>query len=318
VASRPLGLTRFTIEGRRAPGLFVVGWLAVVVAIGLASVAFLGASGAIGSILWFGAFLAAAFGLVLLGGSETIERQAGAAYRGPSPLVVLFAVIAFTQLAGYAVGVPLQAVGASIPRPVGDLIAVAIQALVFIGVVRLMVVGPRALSWREMGLQPGLAEAFRAALGGAVFAGPVILVTSVLAYLAVSLVGTSPPSPLPPTGTTSGLLLHLAAGAVVAPIAEEILFRGFALTAWRRTAGARTAIIRSSVVFLLAHILFVSGDSFRETASQALVGGIGRIPIAFALGWLFVRTWSLWGPIGLHAAFKGILIMIAELATKPA
>jgi membrane protease YdiL (CAAX protease family) len=44
------------------------------------------------------------------------------------------------------------------------------------------------------------------------------------------------------------------------------------------------------------------------------VAGVVRVPVAFALGWLFVRTGSIWGPIGLHAGFNGILIVLAELA----
>jgi membrane protease YdiL (CAAX protease family) len=39
---------------------------------------------------------------------------------------------------------------------------------------------------------------------------------------------------------------------------------------------------------------------------------VSRIPVAIALGWLFVRTGSIWGPIGLHATFNGILIAIGE------
>jgi len=130
----------------------------------------------------------------------------------------------------------------------------------------------------------------------------------------VNLAGATPPSPLPPTGTASGLVLHLLAGAVVAPVAEEMLFRGFALTAWRQLVGVRGAILRSSIVFVLAHVLFVSGDTFNETVRIALVAGVVRVPVAFALGWLFVRTGSIWGPIGLHAGFNGILIVLAEVA----
>jgi membrane protease YdiL (CAAX protease family) len=40
--------------------------------------------------------------------------------------------------------------------------------------------------------------------------------------------------------------------------------------------------------------------------------------VAFALGWLFVRTGSLWAPIGLHAAFNGLLILFAELGAGAA
>jgi membrane protease YdiL (CAAX protease family) len=99
-------------------------------------------------------------------------------------------------------------------------------------------------------------------------------------------------------------------------MAEELLFRGFALTAWRRTAGTRAAIVRSSLVFVLAHVLLVGGDRFEEAVKLALVAGAVRIPIAFLLGWIFVRTGSLWASIGLHATFNGILIILAELGAN--
>ena len=183
----------------------------------------------------------------------------------------------------------------------------------FLGVLRLTVVGPGVFTWRDMGFKPGRGEILGLA-GGAAFALPVILVTSVVAVVAVQLAGVTPPSPLPPTGTSTGLVLHLLAGAVLAPIYEEVLFRGFALTAWRRTVGPRAAIVRSSLLFVVAHVLFVGGDSFQEAVSLAIVGGVVRVPVAFVLGWLFVRTGSLWAPIGLHAAFNAILITLAEIA----
>ena len=42
--------------------------------------------------------------------------------------------------------------------------------------------------------------------------------------------------------------------AVVAPIAEEIFFRGFALSAWQRDLGPRPALVRSALFFALVHI----------------------------------------------------------------
>ncbi len=54
---------------------------------------------------------------------------------------------------------------------------------------------------------------------------------------APTLVPVQPASPLPPTGTTIGFALSLLAGVVVAPFGEEILFRGFATTAWVRGRG---------------------------------------------------------------------------------
>lgn len=296
----------------------MVGWLATLIGVGLGTLTVLGVPGVAGALLWVAALALVALGLVLLGGSQTIERRAaGAAYAGPSPVLVFAAVVVISQLAGVAVGLPLSAIGAAIPRPLGDLLAGLVQGAVFVGVVRLMVVGAGALAWAEMGLRGGLANIFQGIVGGAVFAGPVVLVTAVLALVAVQLAGVIPPSPLPPTGTVGGLLLHLLAGAVVAPFAEEVLFRGFALTAWRRSVGTRGAIVRSSIVFVLAHVLFVGGDTFGEAARLALVGGVVRVPIAFVLGWLYVRTGSLWGPIGLHSAFNAILIVLAETAAAP-
>jgi membrane protease YdiL (CAAX protease family) len=312
---RVFGLTTFSIEGRRAPALFVVGWIATFVGSALAALTLFGIPGFAGTVIWLAGLALASIGLVLLGGSQAVERRvAGIAYAGPSPVLVFLAILAASQLAGFAVGLPLSLLFHDIPRPVADLLGVIVQAGVFVGVLRVMVVGSDAMTWADMGLRRGAGDAIRGLLGGAVFAGPVILVTAVIAALAAQLAGAVPPSPLPPTGTSFGLVLHLAAGAVVAPFAEELVFRGFALTAWRRTVGARGAIVRSSIVFVLAHVLFVGGDGFREAASLALVAGLARVPVAIALGWLYVRTGSLWGPIGLHAAYNAILIVLGELA----
>jgi membrane protease YdiL (CAAX protease family) len=315
--ARQFGLTTFTIEGRRAPALFVVGWLASVLGLGIAGLTLLGITGVVGAVLWIAGLAAASLGLVLLGGSQTIERKAvGAAYAGPSPMLVFLAILATSQVAGFAIGLPLSAIGAHIPRPLGDLIGVLVQAAVFVGVLQVMVVAPGALSWTDMGVRRGTEPLLRSMLGGAVFAGPVILVTLVLAGLAVQVVGAIPESPLPPTGTAAGLLSNLLAAAIVAPLAEELLFRGFALSAWRRTNGTRAAILRSSIVFVLAHVLFVGGDSFRDAAALAFVAGLVRVPVALTLGWLFTRTGSLWAPIGLHAAYNAVLVIFAEIALR--
>ena len=313
---QPLGLTTFTVEGRRAPALFVVGWLGVLVGVALVLLAAMGPTGLGGAIVAAAGFAGLSIGSVLLAGSQTIEqRAAGLPHPGPSPVLVFVAVVATSRFAGYLVGGLLLTLVGEIPRPIGDLIAVIVQAAVFLGIVQLTVVGAGAMSWADIGLagrRPGIVG--RELLGGAVFAGPVILVTSVVALAAVQLAGVTPLSPLPPTGTPSGLVLHLLAGALIAPVAEEVLFRGFALSAWLRTAGARAAIVRSSILFVLAHVLFVGGDTFGEAVRLAFVGGVVRIPIAFTLGWLFVRTGSLWGPIGLHAAFNAVLITLGETA----
>ena len=125
--------------------------------------------------------------------------------------------------------------------------------------------------------------------------------------------GVARESPLPPTGPPGGLAVHLLAGALIAPIAEELIFRGVAINAWRTALGPTAAIVRSSLLFAAAHVLFVGGDTFTGALAAAGVGFLGRVPIALFLGWAFVRRGTIWAPIGLHAAFNGILITAAEI-----
>jgi membrane protease YdiL (CAAX protease family) len=46
------------------------------------------------------------------------------------------------------------------------------------------------------------------------------------------------------------------------------------------------------------------------------VGFGTRIPVALALGWIFLRRGSIWASFGLHAAFNATLLVIAEIASR--
>jgi membrane protease YdiL (CAAX protease family) len=314
-STRP-GLGTFTIEGRAAPGLFVVGWLATLLGLGIV---FVGALAPSGILVYFVGPFVLAIGLIAGAGNQAIERRArGEAYPGPSPYLVFAAMIAATYAVGFPVGALLSAVlgSANVADYVVRLIGVALQALVFIGVVRLTVVGTNALSWTEMGWRRPDAKAFGDLATGAALALPVIGLTAVLASLLVTIFQVAPEAPLPATGVAAGLVVQLIAGAVIAPIAEETVFRGFAITAWRRTVGDNGALIRASLLFALAHVLTVGGDSLGQVGGLIVVGFATRLPVAIALGWLFLRRGSIWAPIGLHMAFNGILLVIGELAVS--
>jgi uncharacterized protein len=149
-----------------------------------------------------------------------------------------------------------------------------------------------------------------------VFAGPVIGLTVVATAVLVALFRVAPENPLPPTGQASGLFLHLLAGAVVAPVAEETLFRGVATTAWVRSLGVRAGIIRAALFFAIAHVLLIGGSSVSEGLAIAFVAFAARLPIALVLGWVFVRRRSIYASIALHATFNGFLLVLAESATR--
>lgn len=315
--SRP-GLSTFTIEGRAAPGLFVVGWLASILGLGIVVVGALARSDV---FVYFVGPLILAVGLIAGAGNQAIERRArGEAYAGPSPYLVFAAMIAAVYAVAYPVGFVLRLFlgGSGVPDYVGRLIGVGLTALVFVGVLRLTVVGTGALSWREMGWRPIDREQIVNVLRGASFALPVIAVTSILGAILLAIFRVEPEAPLPATGVATGLVVQLIAGAIIAPLAEEAVFRGFAITAWDQALGERGALIRASLLFALAHVLTVSATNAAEAGGLIVVGFATRLPVAFALGWLFLRARSIWAPVGLHVTFNGVLLILGELALRAA
>ena len=92
-----------------------------------------------------------------------------------------------------------------------------------------------------------------------------------------------------------GILLTMQALAVVTPASEELLFRGFVLRGLLGRIGAGPTIVATALVFSALHL-----DA----------GTI--IPIFFtglALGWLNVKTGSLWPCIAAHAGQSAIALL---------
>ncbi|MGH2474384.1 MAG: CPBP family glutamic-type intramembrane protease [Candidatus Limnocylindrales bacterium] len=312
------GASTFTIEGRSAPGLFVVGWLASLVGLGAIVVAFMAGRTVGATIMLVGGLAALAIGLVAGAGSQAIERRVRGvrAYAGPSPFLVFAASIPIAGLIVIGAGLLFGVAGVSVDSPLGRLVSVAISALVYLGLIRLLVVDAGALSWADMGVHRLDGRALRALAGGAMWALPVILATLPVAYLVSRLVPVTPTSPLPPTGETVGFAVNLLAGALIAPIGEELMFRGLATTAWVRGMGEGRGLIRAAFFFAVVHVLTLSGATAGEAFGLALAAFVTRVPVALALGWLFVRRRSIWASIGLHAAFNATLLTLAEFAAR--
>jgi len=312
------GAGTFTIEGRSAPALFVVGWLGTLLGFGLLAVAILAGGGVRATFLFILAMILLSIGLIAAAGSQGIERRARGIlpYRGPSPLLVFAASIPVSVLLVVAASIPLAAFGVDLDGPLGALLSVGLQAIVYVGIVRLLVVDTGALDWRAMRILAIDRTQLAQMGGGALWAIPVIFVTGILAQLLLSVFPVEPTSPLPPTGTLSGFILSFIAGVLVAPFGEEVLFRGFATTAWVRGMGPRRGLALGALFFAFAHVLTISGGSAGDAIGLAVVAFIGRIPVAFALGWLFVRRGTIWASFGLHAAFNGVLLVLAEVASR--
>lgn len=311
------GASTFTIEGRAAPGLFVVGWLASLVGLGAVVVALLSGAGTAGRILLVGGLVVLAIGLIAGAGGQAIERRArGLPYTGPSPFLLFAAAVPLILLGGAGLGVLFEPLGIPLDGPAARLASLVVQALVYIGLIRLLVVDTGALSWADMGIRRPDARALRDFGYGAFWAGGAIAATIPVALLISAVLPVPPTSPLPPTGQLSGLLVNLVAGAVVAPIGEEILFRGLATTAWVRGMGERRGLIRAALFFAVAHVLTIGGPSAGPAIALAAAAFVGRIPVSFIITWLFIRRGSIWAPLGLHVAFNAILLVLAEVVAR--
>ena len=167
-----------------------------------------------------------------------------------------------------------------------------------------------------MGLGMPARAALRDLLIGAVFAVPVLAVTLLLGGLLARFLAAVPEPAARPPRTALGLVANLVSAAILAPIGEELFFRGFATTAWARAIGAGPAIIRGAIFFALVHVVTQLDTSFGEGAQRALFSFVALLPVALALGWLFLRRGSLYAAIGLHAAFNGIQLLLLFAAAS--
>ena len=95
------------------------------------------------------------------------------------------------------------------------------------------------------------------------------------------------------------LMLTLIAVAVLAPIAEEIFFRGFLYGGLRRRMGALGAMLTSTLLFTALHF---SLDAF-----------IPIFVLGLFLAWLYERTGSLYPGMLLHAANNGLALVLLAI-----
>lgn len=84
--------------------------------------------------------------------------------------------------------------------------------------------------------------------------------------------------------------LGFAALVIMAPLTEELLYRGVILTGFLRRYGVGRAVVYAAVLFALSHL-----NPYQLPAGLAM---------GLLLGWVLLRTGSLWPCLLLHAAFN--------------
>ncbi|HKP33860.1 MAG TPA: CPBP family intramembrane glutamic endopeptidase [Sphingomicrobium sp.] len=97
-------------------------------------------------------------------------------------------------------------------------------------------------------------------------------------------------------GSTHELLIPLVSSAILPAFAEELLFRGIVFRWIEELAGSWGALVISSALFGLGHLLNPGATLFSSFAIAVEAG--------LLLGGTYMLTRSLWMPIGLHAAWN--------------
>jgi membrane protease YdiL (CAAX protease family) len=88
-------------------------------------------------------------------------------------------------------------------------------------------------------------------------------------------------------------VISFISGCVLAPVLEEMLFRGIILRSFLRRYSRTKAILLSSLLFGAAHM------NLYQLATAFAIGIVA--------GWLYERCRSLWPCILLHAAYNGFV-----------
>jgi len=223
-------------------------------------------------------------------------------YRGPSIVLLL----AFAILLANAATLPFtEDVNAIILGEGEPTLAAAIALITSTQVALLLVtwafvLRPRAIAFAMPLLGNGRPRALAVGAGWGIVAW---IVASALTYAIVLLlerVGLEPDQQA--AERVIGFLepwLVVLAVVILAPIAEEVFFRGVAFNAWLRERGRRFAYIGSASLFAAIHV--------------SLVSLVPIFLLGLALAWVYRRTQSLVAPIAMHATFNAISIAIALL-----
>lgn len=104
------------------------------------------------------------------------------------------------------------------------------------------------------------------------------------------------------------LIWKLISLALVPAICEELFFRGYLQTAFRAEMSTRWAVVLSSLLFGLFHVIVRDALFFERFAPTCFLGLI--------LGLVCVKTGSLWPGMLLHSLHNGLLLTISSYTTQ--
>jgi membrane protease YdiL (CAAX protease family) len=248
--------------------------------------------------------LALIVGLILNATRAIIVRASlpASRYRGPAIMVLyLIATIVATVGSLFAAGDLVALVCGGRASVGGTLLVLTITQVGLTATAFGLVALPNGLQGVRLLPARGLGRSMLIGLALAVPAWVAAQLAGVLVMRLLELVNVRPAEGIADAAVSRAdptvLILALV---LVAPVAEEIFFRGLVYNAWEREYGAMRAVWGSALLFAVIH-----GSLF------ALVPIFG---LGIALALLYRATRSLPATIVLHASFNAITVTLALLA----
>ncbi len=220
-----------------------------------------------------------------------LPRRTGA----PAPpvrAIDLLLVLAITAAALLLVGTQISA-----PRLTTEFVIamLAIQSAIPIAAIYLVIIRWRGLSWSALGFRPAPRHWYGYAVLIALLTLPAVALVNLLTQ---GLVGVPFRNPqldlLAPDGFTwRGLIGMIVMVGIVAPIVEEVVFRGLLYGWLRRHIGVAAGAVVSAVVFAAVHGIPVLLPALAVTG--------------LVLAIVYERSGSLWPPIIVHGIFNTMM-----------
>jgi membrane protease YdiL (CAAX protease family) len=348
VSQRPA----LSLNGRISPRLYALGLIVGLPAIAVLILCMIGVTAGFRApwlVVEIAGILASG-GLIALAVAQGRQRRADGwhDFAGPSPWLVFGALLGSITALEIPLAFALRSVDVDLESVPATLLVLLLYLFMYVGLVHFLVVRSGALTWRDIarpkrlapssdgwaGPEPHVAWARERASGIAsrrsrVSGGRIgdiliplamvlpLMIAANLAAQAMLLVlglstsdlGSDTPTPVDGLGR---LLMFVAIAALV-PLGEEIFFRGYATNAWGRSLSRNSTILRASLFFAFVHVMNTASTDASISWRVAIFNIGARVPVAFALTWLYMRRRSILASGTLHAGYNGLITLISFL-----
>lgn len=243
----------------------------------------------------------------------TASGPPGGPSGGPLPvtggdlLLLLIINIGAVRLIGAFIGI-LVAPAANEDKMSGDTLLVVtlflllLQAMVVVASIRVLVVRKYSLTWADLGLVQVKSSWYMRAVVLAILLMPAVgIINAMLPRLAGQPFENPQIYAIAPAGFSwFALIGMLIMGGIVAPIAEEIAFRGLLYPWLRARLGVPGGMVASAACFAVLHGVLV------------LIPAL--LVVGTALAWIAERSGSILPSAITHAAFNVFMILLLYAA----